>query len=99
VSRPIPDDAAIVAAERQLSTSFGSEVVILGLDDSTYYGLSEVGARVWHLLQERTTLPALVDAIAAQYDVERGRADTDVRALVGQLVERGLVTVDGGDRA
>ena len=35
----IQDDTPVVVSRRQLSTTLGDEVVILGLDDEVYYGL------------------------------------------------------------
>jgi hypothetical protein len=41
VTEPLPSDAVAVVSADQLSTRLGDEVVILGLRDSVYYGLSE----------------------------------------------------------
>jgi hypothetical protein len=93
MSAPIPLDAAAVATTDQLSTRLGDEVVILGLQDSAYYGLTEVGARIWDLLQTRRTLKDIVDVLVAEYDVSRERATADLSALITDLDARGLVAV------
>ena len=91
---PIPLEASAVASTGQLSTRLGEEIVILGLRDSVYYGLSDVGARVWDLLQTRRTIAELVSIVVAEYEVSADRAAQDVSALLGDLQARGLVAIE-----
>jgi len=99
VSASFPLDAAAVATRNQLSTRLGEEVVILGLRDSAYYGLADVGARIWDLLQTPRTLSDIVDIVVAEYEVTAERATDDLSMLLGQLESRGLVAITLPDRA
>jgi len=82
-----------VAAGELLSGEFDAETVILDLRTGVYYGLEEAGARIWRLLKSPTSLAALRDALVQEYDVEPRRCERDLRELLDQLVERGLVRV------
>ena len=95
----LPLDAAAVVTANQLSTRLGEEVVILGLRDSAYYGLADVGARIWDLLQTPRTLSDLVETLVAEYEVTPEQATEDLRILLGQLESRGLVAITRPDRA
>lgn len=53
--------------------------------------LSESGLVLWNQLQSDCTEQALVDAILAEYDVDRETAAADVRAFVAQMTEVGLL--------
>ena len=86
-------DSVVVAAERQLSTTFGDEVVILGLRDSAYYGLENVGSRVWSLLQSPRSLREIVDTLVSEYAVTSEDAARDLQALVSDLHAHGLVDI------
>jgi len=92
-ARPIPDSAAVVAATDVLSSSFEDELVILDLRDGVYYGLEDVGAQIWALLQEPTSVAAIREAIVAAYDVDPARCERDIRALLSELANRGLVQI------
>ncbi len=96
-ARQIPDSATVVVAGDLLASSFGAELVILSLKDGMYFGLEDVGARVWSLLQRPTTVSAIRDALVAEYDVEPGRCGRDLKALLQDLSARGLIEVKGGD--
>lgn len=77
----------------QLSTELGGEVVILGLQDSVYYGLTNVGARIWQLVQTPRTLAEIAAILASEYEVAPDRAATDVHRLLTDLEARGLVAI------
>ena len=89
----VPLDASVVATERQLSTTLADEVIILGLDDSMYYGLTGTGARIWELVQAPRTIEEILTAITAEFEVDRQRAETDLDALLADLQSRGLVAI------
>ena len=88
-----PRDASVVATERQLSTTLGDEVIILGLDDTIYYGLSDTGVRIWELIQARRTVGEILDVLVAEYEVDRHRAETDLEAVLVDLHSRGLIAI------
>jgi len=91
---PYPLDTTVVAAPEQLSTTLGDDVVILGLRDTVYYGLSGAGTRIWHLLQARRRVDEIARSIVAEFDVTHDRAVADLQELLADLEARGLVRVD-----
>lgn len=93
MDRLFTGDASAVATTDQLSTQLGDEVVILGLKDSVYYGLSKVGTRIWQLLQTPHTLDEIVAILVTEYDVTRETAQADLHKLLTDLHEKGLVAI------
>jgi hypothetical protein len=93
MSGRVPLDASVVATDRQLSTTLADEVIILGLDDSMYYGLSGTGARIWELLQTPRTIADIVTTIAGEFEVEPGRVEADLEVLLADLQARGLIAI------
>jgi hypothetical protein len=89
----VPLDASVVATQRQLSTTLGEEVIILGLDDSMYYGLTGTGARIWELVQTPRTIDDILTTITGEFEVDRERAQADLDALLADLQSRGLIAI------
>lgn len=56
------------------------------------YTLSPVAARVWNLLDGSRSLDEVVDAICAEYDVDRETARRDLEELLVSLEEAKLLT-------
>ena len=86
-------ETRIVAGRGQLSADLSGEAVILGLNDSIYYGLEGSGARIWQIVQQPATLASIADTMCGEFDVEREVAMRDLMTLAGTLLERGLLDV------
>ena len=83
----------MVASADLLATEFGAELVLLNLRDGVYYGLEDVGARIWQLVQQPVTVAAIRDAVMSEYDVDPARCARDVQSFLRELAGRGLVQV------
>jgi hypothetical protein len=90
---PLTPATRIVAGRGQLSANLSGDAVILGLDDSIYYGLDGSGARIWELAQAPATLASIADTLCLEFDVERDVAMRDLMDLADTLVKRGLLDV------
>jgi hypothetical protein len=69
----------------------GDEVIVLDLTGGEYFGLPDVGARIWELLLDGQSLMQVAEAITNEYDVERADAEDDVIRLVTELCDKGLL--------
>ncbi len=85
----------VVATKNQISTDMSDETVILNLQNGVYYGLDPVGTYIWKLIQEPTDVEAVRDAVLNEYDVEPDRCELDIMNLLQELIEQGLVEVQG----
>jgi hypothetical protein len=85
--------SSVVAAKEQVSSDLAGEAVILALKSGVYYGLNEVGASIWNLIQEPKTVNEIRDAILEEYFVEPEQCDHDILALLQHLEAEGLIEV------
>lgn len=93
MSELVSDRSTVVASSNQVSSDLGGEVAILDLKGGKYYGLDEVGARVWELIQKPAAVSEVQAAIVEEYDVEPALAQRDVLALLQRLAEEELIEV------
>jgi hypothetical protein len=93
MNREISERSTVVAAKEQVSSDLGGEVAILNLDAGMYYGLDDVGARIWDLVQEPRLASDIQAVIKEEYDVEPARAERDVLALLQGLAEENLIEI------
>jgi hypothetical protein len=89
----LSEHSIVIAIKEQVSSDLGGEVAILDLNAGMYYGLDEVGARVWELVQEPRAVSELQTSIVEEYEVEPVRAKRDVLSLLQQMADQGLVEV------
>jgi hypothetical protein len=88
-------NSVVVASKNQISSDLGGEAAILDLEAGVYYGLDEVGARIWELIQEPSAAMEVRDVLLAEYDVEPERCEHDLLALLQRLADEGLIEVVG----
>ena len=94
----LSSQAVVLAAREQIACDLAGETVILNPTSGIYYGLDHVGARIWGLIQQPTSVARIRDAIVAEYEVAPDRCEQDLLALLQKLGGEGLVEVrdDGG---
>ena len=84
-------DASLVVPEDVIFRELDGEAIILNLATGMYFGLDEIGTRLWALITESGTLRHAVDVMASEYDVDRSALEQDVLELACGLFEKGLV--------
>lgn len=67
------------------------ELVLLNLDTETYFGLDEVGTRMWEVVSSSPSVEAALEQLVTEYDTDEATLRHDLQALLSQLVESGLV--------
>jgi hypothetical protein len=76
----------------------GGEIVLLHPDDGAYFALNETGAHLWRQLGPEATPRAdairrATDTLTARWPVDGDQATADLRELLDELIDRGLVDV------
>ena len=77
-----------------LSRMAADEAVVLNLESEEYYGLDGVGGRLWELVEEGITFGQAVSTLQGEYAVDRDRLTEDLRSVLGDLVDKGLVLIN-----
>ncbi len=89
----ISKNTVIVASTDQISSDLGGESVILDTKSGIYYGLNEVGASIWNLIQEAKTVEQIHNFILEEYEVDYSECEGDILALIQELLAIGLIKV------
>lgn len=92
----ITRNTTVVASRDQVASDLAGETVLLGLRTARYYGLADVGARIWEMLREPITVSAICETIAREYEVTPERCEADVLRFLDDLAEQELIEVRGG---
>jgi hypothetical protein len=87
----------ITVPEAVLFRDLDGEAVLLETVTGRYYGLNEVGTRMWSLLQLNGETEAVCRVLGAEYDVSEARLREDLAELIAALAARGLVKVLAAD--
>ena len=83
----------ITLSPEVISQEVSGETVLLDLESENYFGLDEVGTRIWQLIKETSDLQAIYNTLLEEYEVEEERLQTDLEALLGEIASLGLITL------
>jgi hypothetical protein len=90
---PIPMTSRTVVPADVLINVIDGESVLLNLKTESYFGLDDVGTRMWQVLTASASIAAARDTLVAEYDSDPERIQHDLEALIEKLVEQGLLEI------
>jgi hypothetical protein len=80
-----------IIPEGVLLRELSGEAVILNLNTEHYFGLDEIGTRMWVLLTSSATIQAAFDVLLEEYAVDADTLHRDMTELIKNLMEHGLL--------
>lgn len=81
---------------RVLFRELAGEAVLLQTESGLYFGLDEIGTRIWLLLQQHGELGRVYEQMLEEYAVSPERLREDLLHLVATLTARGLLEAENG---
>ena len=82
------------ASEDAVSREVSGESVILNLATGSYFGLNEVGTRIWNLILKQETRDSIIETLLQEYESTREQVTADVDVILRQLSDKGLTRQD-----
>ncbi len=86
-------DTIISSTQNQISSDLAGEAVILNLSSGVYYGLNEVGARVWEIIQQPRRFGEILEILLEEYDVQPEACSEDLKDILKELMATNLVNI------
>lgn len=83
----------ISARPDQLSSDLDGETILLHMTSGLYYGLNDVGAKIWSLIQTPQTLASLRETLLFEYEVTSDVCDRELNALLTDLSAAELIEI------
>ena len=77
-----------------LAAKVGDELVMMSAEKGNYIGLSEVGARIWELLEAPQDIAAVCAQLLKEYDVAPDACRAEVESFLSELVKHGAIALD-----
>lgn len=83
----------VKVSDEVLFQEIEGESVLLNLATEQYFGLDEVGTRIWHLLSEDGKPANVLTKLQKVYDIDRETLQNDLAGLINELKMQGLIVV------
>ena len=83
----------VTISKEVLSQEVDEESVLLDMKSESYFGLDEVGTRIWQLLKNGSDLQNVFEILLAEYEVGEDELKKDLQEHIAQLVDAGLISL------
>lgn len=80
-------------AKNVVSKNVEQDIVVLNLEDGTYFKLNETGAFTWQMLAKGAPIDKVIEEIIKVYKVSHETAENDIVTLINELQKEGLLKV------
>jgi Coenzyme PQQ synthesis protein D (PqqD) len=90
----LTDTTRITARPDQISSDLEGETILLHMTSGLYYGLNDVGVKIWTLIQTPQTLAELRQTLLSEYEVTPEDCDRELKELLTNLSEADLISVE-----
>jgi len=77
-----------------LAAKVGEELVMMSAEKGNYIGLSEVGARIWELIETPQDVDAICGKLEEEFAVTPDVCRADVESFLSELVSHGAIALD-----
>jgi len=74
-----------------LTAKVGDELVMMSAEKGNYIGLSEVGSRIWELVETPQTIDAVCTQLQNEFDVTPDVCRAEVETFLNELAKHGAI--------
>lgn len=92
-------ESTVVVAPGLTAANLGDEAVLLDANSGRYYGLNELGARIFELARTPNAVSEIKNALLQEYKVEEAQLEADLLAFLRDMEQRNLVELRDGSAA
>jgi hypothetical protein len=89
----VTEQSTVVVASGLTAADLGGEAVVLDPNTGRYYGLNELGARIFELASEPRPVEWITRALLQEYEVEAEKLKADLLSFLHEMQQRHLIEV------
>ncbi|QIV95584.1 coenzyme PQQ synthesis protein D (PqqD) [Allofrancisella inopinata] len=76
------------------SSEIDDEVIMMNIDNNSYYSTGEIGNRIWQLLDTVTTCEDICKQLIQEYDVSQEQCQKDVLKFLTELLDNSAIFIE-----
>jgi len=93
---PVTFDHRVTIAPEVLFRLLSDDAVVVNLNTEQYLELNAVGARMWTVLSDATSIQAAFERLTREFDVDPAQLRDDLAAFVDELHAHRLIAIGPG---
>jgi polyhydroxyalkanoate synthesis regulator phasin len=73
------------------ASEIDDEVVMMHVKTGKYYGLDDIGSRIWELMETKIQVQEIINQLMKEYEVSQQECEKDVLELMENLKAQDLI--------
>jgi polyhydroxyalkanoate synthesis regulator phasin len=90
----ITEETLVKRNDEVFVNTIDDEVVMMHIQTGKYYGLDEVGSRIWEFINEKAKVSDIIEQLVQEYDVTYEECKKDVVDLLDDLQSNDLIVTE-----
>jgi hypothetical protein len=86
-------DTMLRRSDAVVSTEAGARTSMMDIVKGQYFGLEDVGARVWALLESPRSVGDIRDQLVREFEVDATVCEAELRPFLRTLLDQGLLDI------
>lgn len=74
-----------------MSSEVGDEVIMMSIEEGSYFGLKGPSGRIWELLKDGSDLQQIHSDLVSEYEVDPSECERELFALIGDMLQNNLI--------
>ena len=91
--------STVIVTPGLTAANLGDEAVLLDANSGRYYGLNELGARIFELIRTPSLVADVKSTLLQEYKVEESQLEADLLSFLREMEERKLIETKDGSSA
>jgi hypothetical protein len=77
-----------------VSSNLDGEIVMMSIENGEYYGIDEIGSRIWELLELPISVNELIGILLDEFDAEKPECQSDTLEFLNELLSKNLILLE-----
>jgi hypothetical protein len=69
------------------------EIVMMSIKNGEYYGLDNIGSRIWEIIENPVSVTQIVDILKDEFNVTADQCKIDVNEFLDMLLKKNLIQI------
>ena len=94
-TKEITTETVISQIGEIVASDIDGETVMMSVENGKYYGLDDIGSRIWELIERPVKVSDLIDTLLKRFDIDRETCERDVLKFLNGLNDDRILKVEG----
>ncbi|HEX3007867.1 MAG TPA: lasso peptide biosynthesis PqqD family chaperone [Bacteroidales bacterium] len=86
-------DSIVQRNPKLIANQMDGEIVMMSVENGEYYGLDEIGSRIWELIESPVSVDQLINSLMTEFDVNHEECLNDTLEFLEDLRGKDLLLV------